>query len=77
VTDKEPPIEKLERIFQGEKMWEIDAKGKLTVFDNQKVIILPNGEIRAVGDVQEGELKPGQKPLTFRENLGGEYGAMP
>ena len=31
--------------------------------------ILPNGEIRALGK------GPVQKPLTMRENLGGEYAA--
>jgi hypothetical protein len=34
--------------------------------------ILPNGEIRAVG-ASAGEDLGGRKPLTFRENLGGEY----
>lgn len=34
------------------------------------VTILPNGEIRRGGSE---ELSEGKKPLTFRENLGGEY----
>ncbi len=34
--------------------------------------ILPNGEIRAKGQTSTDELG-GKKPLTMRENLGGEY----
>jgi hypothetical protein len=34
--------------------------------------ILPNGEIREVGDVTSADLG-NKKPLTMRENLGGEY----
>ncbi|TSA19394.1 hypothetical protein D4R75_09665 [bacterium] len=34
--------------------------------------ILPNGEIRAMGQTNSNELG-GQKPLTMREDLGGEY----
>jgi len=34
--------------------------------------ILPNGEIRAQGNASSSELG-GKKPLTLRENLGGEY----
>ena len=34
--------------------------------------ILPNGEIRQLGKATAGELG-GRKPLTMRENLGGEY----
>ena len=35
--------------------------------------ILPNGEIRAQGDTSSAELGGGRKPLTMREDLGGEY----
>ena len=35
--------------------------------------ILPNGEVRALGTTSSSELG-GRKPLTMRENLGGEYG---
>ena len=35
--------------------------------------ILPNGEIRAQGQASNSELG-GKKPLTMREDLGGEYG---
>jgi hypothetical protein len=34
--------------------------------------ILPNGEIRQIGKTSAVELA-GKKPLTMRENLGGEY----
>ncbi len=34
--------------------------------------ILPNGEIRAQGKTGSSELG-GKKPLTMREDLGGEY----
>lgn len=34
--------------------------------------ILPNGEIREVG----GSERTARKPLTMRENLGGEYGVL-
>ena len=34
--------------------------------------ILPNGEIRAAGTTTSD--LGGKKPLTMRENLGGEYG---
>ena len=34
--------------------------------------ILPNGEVRALGATSPTELG-GRKPLTMRENLGGEY----
>ena len=34
--------------------------------------ILPNGEIRQIGHATSSDLG-GKKPLTMRENLGGEY----
>lgn len=34
--------------------------------------ILPNGEIREIGTVTNAEMG-NKKPLTMRENLGGEY----
>jgi hypothetical protein len=34
--------------------------------------IFPNGEIRQLGQVTPAETG-GRKPLTMRENLGGEY----
>ncbi len=34
--------------------------------------ILPNGEIRAVGQTNPADLA-GKKPITMKEDLGGEY----
>ena len=39
--------------------------------DEEAIEILPNGEIRHIGS---GEIP---KPLTMRENLGGEYAGAP
>ena len=39
--------------------------------EHQEIEILPNGEVRAKG-TSPHELG-GQKPLTMREDLGGEY----
>jgi hypothetical protein len=55
-----PTIAELEAILQSEEQVEID--------------ILPNGEVRARGQTPSYELG-GRKPLTMRENLGGEYAA--
>jgi hypothetical protein len=54
-----PTIAELESIFESEEQVEID--------------ILPNGEVRARGTTSSHELG-GKKPLTMREDLGGEYG---
>jgi len=53
-----PTIAELEAILDREEDVEIE--------------ILPNGEVRAKGDHASGELG-GRKPLTMREDLGGEY----
>lgn len=53
-----PTIAELEAIFSQE--------------DEVQIEILPNGEVRAVGDHTANELA-GRKPLTMREDLGGEY----
>jgi hypothetical protein len=53
-----PTIAELEAILQREEEVEIE--------------ILPNGEVRAKGKSTAQELG-GRKPLTMRENLGGEY----
>lgn len=58
-------IEQLAALLDKEKGWE-----------DEGITILPNGEIRRNGDFKTSELKPGQKPLTFRENLGGEYSSL-
>ena len=47
------------------------------LFDNEQVVeieILPNGEVRQRGEMALQELG-GRKPLTMREDLGGEYSA--
>jgi hypothetical protein len=53
-----PTIAQLEAILQSEEEVEIE--------------ILPNGEVRAKGGASAQELG-GRKPLTMREDLGGEY----
>lgn len=56
--DKKPTIQELEKLLNSE--------------EDKPIQILPNGEIRAEGGVNSAELS-GKKPLTLRENLGGEY----
>ena len=56
---KKPTIAELEAILEQEEEIPIE--------------ILPNGEIRARGQTSSYELG-GKKPLTMREDLGGEYG---
>ena len=53
-----PTIAELEKILDSEEEVEIE--------------ILPNGEVRAKGQTTTQELG-GRKPLTMREDLGGEY----
>jgi hypothetical protein len=53
-----PTIDQLEQILESEEQVEIE--------------ILPNGEVRAKGGTSLQELG-GRKPLTMREDLGGEY----
>jgi len=53
-----PTIKELENILEKE--------------EDQPIEILPNGEIRAIGQSSYSELG-GKKPLTMREDLGGEY----
>jgi hypothetical protein len=38
--------------------------------EDVEIEILPNGEVRAKG---QSVLETGRKPLTMREDLGGEY----
>lgn len=55
--NRRPTVRELEEILEDEEDTEIE--------------ILPNGEIRAKG---QGRMElSGRKPLTLRENLGGEY----
>ncbi len=55
---KRPSISELEAILQREAEVEIE--------------ILPNGEVRAKDNTTSAE-RGGRKPLTMREDLGGEY----
>jgi len=54
-----PTIAQLEAILESEEEVEIE--------------ILPNGEVRARGQSTIQELGGRAKPLTLREDLGGEY----
>ena len=40
--------------------------------EDSPIEILPNGEVRAVGGSDSAE-RGYRKPITMRENLGGEY----
>ena len=53
-----PTIAELEKILDQEQEVEIE--------------ILPNGEVRQKGQASSQE-RGGRKPLTMREDLGGEY----
>ena len=56
---KKPTIEELELLLESE--------------EDTPIEILPNGEIRALGGSDAAE-RANKKPLTMREDLGGEYG---
>lgn len=56
---RKPTIKELEEILERE--------------EDTPIEILPNGEIRAVGGSASADLG-GRKPVTMREDLGGEYG---
>jgi hypothetical protein len=58
IVRRKPTIEELEAILSSE--------------EDVALEILPNGEIRAAG--KGASEIGGRKPLTMRENLGGEYG---
>jgi hypothetical protein len=53
-----PTIQELEKLLNSE--------------EDTPIQILPNGEIRAVGQTSAADLGT-KKPLTMKENLGGEY----
>lgn len=56
-------------------MGQVSIRELESVLDSEadvEIVILPNGEIRAKGSRQIEDLG-GKKPLTFREDLGGEY----
>jgi hypothetical protein len=56
--DQKSKIDELERLLNSE--------------EETKIQILPNGEIREEGQATAAEMGT-KKPLTMRENLGGEY----
>ena len=56
--DPKPSIQELEAMLDRE--------------EDQAIEILPNGEIRAAGQ-SNWQVTGGKKPITMRENLGGEY----
>ena len=58
IMSNKPTIAELEQILDQEEEIAIE--------------ILPNGEIRAQNQTMSSETG-GKKPLTMRENLGGEY----
>ena len=55
---KRPSLSELEAILQRE--------------DEVELEVLPNGEVRAKDQTTSAE-RGGRKPLTMREDLGGEY----
>ncbi|HVA65322.1 MAG TPA: hypothetical protein VNK24_00165 [Elusimicrobiota bacterium] len=59
--NQQPSIAELEAILDREEETAIE--------------ILPNGEIRAQGQSASAQLA-GKKPLTMREDLGGEYAVI-
>ena len=56
---RKPTIHELEQLLESE--------------EDTPIEILPNGEIRARGESDDAE-RGYKKPLTMREDLGGEYG---
>lgn len=50
-----------------------DLQGMLEREDEVMLEILPNGEIREFNEDEKAEVRSKRKPLTMRENLGGEY----
>jgi hypothetical protein len=49
-----------------------ELEGLLNSEEDTPIQILPNGEIREIGTATTSEMG-NKKPLTMRENLGGEY----
>ena len=48
---------------------------KLLSRDDEVMLeILPNGEIREFSEDEKAKVRSERKPLTMKENLGGEYG---
>lgn len=59
--DRKPTIQELEALLNSE--------------EDVPIQILPNGEIRELGQTSAAALGS-RKPLTMKENLGGEYRSM-
>lgn len=52
----------------------IEELEKLLSRDDECMLeILPNGEIREFSEAEKAQVRSERKPLTMRENLGGEY----
>ena len=60
--DKKLTPDELFKLLEKENDW-----------DDVVIEILPNGEIRPKGTTDLDTIKP-KKPITMREDLGGEYG---
>ena len=60
----------------GKKLSLEELEAVLNSEEETPIQILPNGEIREVGQASAAEVGI-KKPLTMREDLGGEYGAAP
>lgn len=61
MADERLTIAEIEALLNKESSW-----------DDCTIRILPNGEIRRV-EGAESDVPTDIKPLTYRENLGGEY----
>lgn len=59
--DEQTRLDKIAALFQKENEWDGD----------DMIVILPNGEIQSVHEPLPDV--GNKKPLTLRENLGGEY----
>lgn len=52
----------------------IDQLERLLDRDDEVMLeILPSGEIREFSELEKAQVRSERKPLTMRENLGGEY----
>lgn len=59
---------------EGPKRVSIDQLEKLLQRDDELMLeIMPNGEIREFSEEEQAAVRSRRKPLTMRENLGGEY----
>lgn len=52
----------------------IDDLEKLLKREDEVMLeIMPDGEVREFSEEEKAEVRSKRKPLTMRENLGGEY----